>query len=289
MFGLENDQDILERTIERVPDWGKNMLLMGYRGSHAHGTYIPSTDPNSIDDIDIFAVSIQPINFYIGLDGLGMKTKSVFSTPGEELDIEMFDFRKFIYLLNKGNPNVHQWLWTHKHLFVSPYGQILLDRKEGFLSRKMFDSFGGYAVQQLKRMTKWKEGPSKEGYMGKKRFEIAQEHGYDIKNAAHCIRLLYCGIILAMENQLVIRLPDPALNTVMEIKQGKWLLDDVVKLAHDLDAEFRAVAKANTTLSDDYQALRKWSNDTLALILRKQVEGVSFKWPGLVHKEMIDE
>ena len=268
-----NDRELLEKTLARLPEWGRYPIMLGYRGSHAHGTYIPSEDPNSVDDIDVFAITVQPPDFYFGLDGLTMKKKSVFNTAGEEIDIELFDLRKFVFLLNKGNPNVHQWLWVDNDLLLnaSPAGELLRSRREGFMSRKMFDSFGGYAVQQLKRMTKWEEGPSKEGYMGKKRYELAKERGYDTKNAAHCIRLLYCGILLALENRLVIKLPDPMLSTVIDIKTGKWPLQEVMSLAEDLDKQFRTAAADNTTLPSDYEALREWSNETIRQVLIKDL------------------
>jgi hypothetical protein len=44
-----------------------NLILLGYRGSIAHNMYIPNTDPNSIDDIDLMGVFLAPENFYIGL------------------------------------------------------------------------------------------------------------------------------------------------------------------------------------------------------------------------------
>ena len=39
-----------EQTKELLPPQG--LILLGYRGSISHGTYEPSEDPNSIDDID---------------------------------------------------------------------------------------------------------------------------------------------------------------------------------------------------------------------------------------------
>lgn len=40
--GLNNEQ-----MKELLPP---NLILLGYRGSIAHGTYIPQSDPNSIND-----------------------------------------------------------------------------------------------------------------------------------------------------------------------------------------------------------------------------------------------
>ena len=44
-----------------------NLIFLGYRGSIAHGMYVPNTDPNSIDDKDIIGIFIAPKDYYIGL------------------------------------------------------------------------------------------------------------------------------------------------------------------------------------------------------------------------------
>ncbi|MBL8869603.1 MAG: hypothetical protein JNK90_07400 [Planctomycetaceae bacterium] len=38
----------------------EHSIIFGLRGSLAHGMYVPSTAPNSIDDCDYMAVSVAP-------------------------------------------------------------------------------------------------------------------------------------------------------------------------------------------------------------------------------------
>ena len=220
--------DLLKQMNLRSPKWARNPILAGYRGSHAHGTYIPPEDKHGTDDIDTFGVVVHSALHYLGLDGYKHK-HDTFNSNMEDLDIETHEIQKFVYLLAKGNPNVHQHLWLepNDYFVITRPARILLNRRREFLSQKMFESYAGYAYSQLCRMTKFE----KRGYMGTKREAIVKEHGYDIKNAAHCIRLLYGAIHLARHGEIMVRLPSRdgwnVLQTVLDIKQGNWTFEAV--------------------------------------------------------------
>lgn len=53
-----------------IMDWS---ILTAYRGSIAHGLYVPNRDSNSIDDKDIMAICIPPIQYYLGLEEYGSR------------------------------------------------------------------------------------------------------------------------------------------------------------------------------------------------------------------------
>ena len=80
----------------------KNLILLGYRGSIAHGMYISNKDPNSIDDKDIMGIFIAPEDYYIGTKVI-KETKEKFY---KEWDSVCYEFKKMIGLLLKCNPNV---------------------------------------------------------------------------------------------------------------------------------------------------------------------------------------
>ena len=48
-----------------LPD---NLLFLGYRGSIAHGMYVPNSNPDSIDDKDLIGAFTGPIEYYLGLE-----------------------------------------------------------------------------------------------------------------------------------------------------------------------------------------------------------------------------
>ena len=51
-------------TLKIIPE---RTILLGYMGSISHGTYIPKTDPQAIDDKDIMGVCIAEEEVYFGL------------------------------------------------------------------------------------------------------------------------------------------------------------------------------------------------------------------------------
>jgi len=200
-------------------------ILIGYRGSQAHGTFIPSTDPNSIDDIDLMAVVIAEQNCYVGL-GSWDEAEGI----NGPWDIKAYEIRKFIRLLVKQNPNVLTLLWLEPedYLFLSPLGDELLKIRDKFSSRQSAKAFCGYAKDQLNKMTH----VAGRGYLGAKRKQLVEKYGYDCKNAGHLLRLLHMGIEFLETGKLnVKRTWDKDL--LIDIKTGKYSLIDVHKLAAD--------------------------------------------------------
>ena len=204
-----------------------NIILMGYRGSMAHGTYIP----NHIDDKDIWAIVIPPIDYTWGL-----KHYDNTQIQREDLDLVAYDIRKYFRLLIKSNPNVISWLWlkSNCYLKMNVLGERLIHNRHIFLSKQCYKTFGGYANAQLHRMTHF----AREGYMGKKRKALVEEYGYDCKNAAHLIRLLRMGIEILRTGKVIVYRYDDR-ETLMDIKQGYWSLNKVKKHAKMLFTELK--------------------------------------------------
>ncbi len=42
-------------------------IAMGFVGSHSHGTYVPPSDPDAIDDVDLMGIVLPPASHLIGL------------------------------------------------------------------------------------------------------------------------------------------------------------------------------------------------------------------------------
>jgi hypothetical protein len=140
-----------------------------------------------------------------------------------EWDVVGYELRKFVGLLLKNNPNVLSMLWLEQkhYIDVHPVGQMLLDNRELFVSKKAYHSFTGYAHAQFKKMT----NHAFEGYMGEKRKSLVKKYGYDCKNAAHLIRLLKMGIEFLSEGRLYVERQDAA--ELLSIKRGEWTLEAV--------------------------------------------------------------
>ena len=76
------------------------------------------------------------------------------------------------------------------------------------------------------------------GYLGDKRKQLVLRDGYDSKNAAHLIRLLRMCIEFMRTGEMIVERPDAA--ELLDIKKGKWRLEDVKKLSDELFAEAKS-------------------------------------------------
>jgi predicted nucleotidyltransferase len=202
-----------------LSDWN---IITAYRGSIAHGLYVPKSDPNSIDDKDVMAVCLPPLEYYFGLKTFGSRgTKEIFIG---EWDIVIYEFKKFISLLLKGNPNVIGLLWMEEKNYINihPIGYRLIKLRSLFSSKQIYYSFVGYAKGQFKRMERFKHN----GYMGAKRKELVSKFGYDTKNASHLIRLLRMAIEFLNTGEFIVERKHDACE-LLDIKKGKWTLEKV--------------------------------------------------------------
>lgn len=124
-------------TLEEL--YSKDIIVFDcLSGSHAYGLATPESD------IDIKGVFILPEEDYFGLN-------YVEQVSNETNDIVYYELRRFVELLSKSNPNILELLYTpedsiHK---IHPVFQKL--RSMNFLSKQCKESFGGYAITQIKK------------------------------------------------------------------------------------------------------------------------------------------
>ena len=205
------------RTRPELSEW---CVLHGYRGSIAHGMYVPNSDPDSIDDKDTMAICIPPQDYYYGLSEFGSRgTKEI---AQGEWDIVIYEVRKMLRMLSQANPNVLALLWLSEQYYIktTDAGKLLLENRDMFSTKVAYKSFCGYANGQLHRMTHM----AFEGYMGEKRKSLVKKHGYDTKNASHLIRLLRMGFEYLISGELQVERVSDA-QELLEIKRGERTLE----------------------------------------------------------------
>lgn len=219
-------QEEIHTLIPREP------ILVGYRGSIAHGMYVPNSDPRSIDDKDIMAVCIPGSAFYFAdkfnknaETSVGFSNRGVYEKWIREYDSVSYDVKKFVLMAANSNPNVLSLLYLPDQYYIhrTPLGQMLIDSRELFLSKQIYFAYTGYAHGQIHKMT----AMAFEGYMGEKRKHLVEQFGYDTKNAAHAIRLLRMGIELLNDGKMYVdrsKIDSPQL---MDIKMGRWTIEQV--------------------------------------------------------------
>jgi uncharacterized protein len=228
----------------------KNTILLGYRGSVAHNMYIPNTDPDSVDDIDLMGAFMAPVDHYIGIK----KIKETQEKFIDKWDVVNYEFLKFVNLLIKSNPNVLSLLWLRDNHYIKrhKYGKLLIENRNLFVSRMIYQSYTGYAYGQLKKMVHFK----KEGYMGEKRKKLIEKYKYDTKNAAHCIRILKMGTEFLTTGELNIFRHDAPL--LLEIKRGLWTLEQVQSEAKRLfNLADEAYVRTTLPLKPDREGVNK--------------------------------
>lgn len=121
---------------------GPNIILLGLGGSYAYGTNIETSD------VDIRGCALN--------SKMELLTNQNFDqVVDEKTDTTVYSFNKLISLLTNVNPNTIELLGLkpEHYLYLSPIGQELINNKGLFLSKKCIHSFGGYANQQLYRLT----------------------------------------------------------------------------------------------------------------------------------------
>lgn len=85
-------------------EYPPSTFFLGYRGSIAHGCFVPKNDPNSIDDIDLMGFVFGEPRHYFGLHEWGSRgTKEI---KQGQYDVVLYEARKAVSLLLQGNPNI---------------------------------------------------------------------------------------------------------------------------------------------------------------------------------------
>ena len=298
---MEEELELQPFTISNVNSLADELeipggtCLLAYRGSIAHGMYIPNSDPNSIDDVDLMGVTLGRAEHYFGLREWG--SRGTYEKKQGKWDCVFYEIRKMFSLLLQGNPNVISMLWLRQrdYLHLDWPGRSILANRRLFVGKHVYNAFAGYAHAQLEKMETRDPAELREyiavtaelkrrgahpnhkgeifdipepatglerdvvawslekllarlhhyhkkgeniGYLGDKRKQLVLEHGYDAKNAAHCVRLLrMCKEFLESGEMIVYREKDGA--ELLEIKRGKWPLDRVKQHANDLFQEIR--------------------------------------------------
>jgi predicted nucleotidyltransferase len=145
---------VLDQAALNLPWIKDRTIFLTVHGSKAYGTNVATSDT------DYKGVAIPPKNYYLGSQHHFEQAEL------KDPDTTIFELKKFLNLASNANPNVIEVLFTDPsdHVLVSPAGQILLDNKEKFLSKRIRFTFGGYARSQLKRIDlhrRWLLHPAK--------------------------------------------------------------------------------------------------------------------------------
>jgi predicted nucleotidyltransferase len=121
--------------------WETNLIYKVVAGSQAYGLAREGSD------VDIRGVCIPPRPYLLGLSEFEQ-----FENPTH--DVVIFALKKFIRLALGCNPNIIEILYVEPEhiLFINSAGERLRAAREIFLTRRAAETFGSYAVAQLRKL-----------------------------------------------------------------------------------------------------------------------------------------
>lgn len=228
--------DLIEHVRQSGFPYPEGLIHLFIGGSELHGAKVHGTD-----DLDIYGVYIEPPEMILGLETI---PHFVWSTAGDErrngpqdVDVTLYSLKKWAGLACKGNPTALHFLFADG-VTGHPAWRRIRATKNVFLARGCAKQFLGFADDQLKRMT-GKKGRGKKG----QRPENEAKYGYDVKAVMHTLRLLYeCKELVSQGS---ITLPRPEHDVLIQVRTGKYSMEEVLTMAYRLFEECEAAAKAS--------------------------------------------
>lgn len=142
---------MLAMELENIKD---HLIFSCLAGSHAYGMATPASDE------DIRGVFVLPEEHLLS------PFDQVEQVAGEG-DTVHFELRKYLRLVATQNPNILEMLWLDDDFVLhgTQAWSLVRDRRVDLLSRQVGDTFGNYAISQMKRMkshNKWINKPQPE-------------------------------------------------------------------------------------------------------------------------------
>lgn len=155
----------------------------------------------------------------------------------DETQEAYWEVQKFIVLALKGNPNVLETLYSPIVELATPLAQELLDIRDTFLSKLVFQTFSGYVASQFKKMET----------------DLRNQGRVKWKHVMHLIRLLISGTDILREGKLTVRVGEHR-DALLAIKRGECSFAQTESWRKQLQIEFEQ-ALNQTSLPDrpDYE------------------------------------
>lgn len=255
-----------DHHMQTPPLISEKILIRGQVGSRAYGTSMPTSDT---DYMEVVAASDQ---VYLSLDWFGSQGTVEHKEKDEDGQLlseqTSYELTKFMRMCQNFNPNVITVLWLPHYEYVDPLGQLLIDHRHIFNSKKAIHSFVGFAFRQLTKMGV--DNPAT-GRMGAARKHIRDTYGYDTKYMYHAVRLarMVEEYFNCDGQRLNVDRRGIDADELLAIRNGAWTYDQgKAEIERILAAAKEAAAASSLPEEPDKQAIR----DLARVILRKHLE-----------------
>lgn len=183
---------------------------------------------------------------------------SLYGVP-EQLDYQdteecYWELQKFLNLALKANPNVLECLYTPLVETVTPLAAELLEIREIFLSKLIYQTYNGYAMSQFKKLEQ----------------DIRNHQTIKWKQAMHLIRLLLSGITVLQHGFVPVKI-ESYRSELLAIRRGEVSWQEVNQWRLSLHSCF-AQAFVETKLPERPNYAK--ANDFLIKARRRMVDPI---------------
>ncbi|MDI6105431.1 nucleotidyltransferase domain-containing protein [Actinoplanes sp. NEAU-A12] len=187
-------------------------------GSRAYGLHGPDSDH------DRRGVFVAPTRAFWSLD----KPPTHLDGPADEQF--SWEIERFCTLALQANPTVLEVLWSPLVVSITEDGSALVAARQAFLSRRLAETYGSYARDQLAKVASRRERTG----------EI------NFKQAMHMVRLLLAGAHVLRTGEVLVDVT-PLRGELLAVKRGEIPWEDVAAWAGRLQDDL-AEAAASTPL-----------------------------------------
>jgi predicted nucleotidyltransferase len=148
--------DTITKQNKQLSWMNTNTIFLCVSGSKAYNCQIESSDD------DFKGICVPPLKYFTGF--LESFDQAELSAPNP--DAVIYSIKKFFALaINSSNPNLLEMLYVEPQhqLVVHPLMELILDKRQSFLSTRVRHSFGGFAFAQMKRLKlhrQWMQNPA---------------------------------------------------------------------------------------------------------------------------------
>lgn len=210
----------------------RDLLLSVEVGSTAHGMAVEGQD--DLDVLSIYAEVPAQVTGLKTAESIVLRTQpeGVKSGPGD-IDWTLHPLRKWMRLAMGGNPTILMMLWAP---IVLGHGDGIAAvalrsvGKKKLVSKKAGNAFLGYMTAQKVRL---QEGKS----MRVNRPELIEQYGYDVKYAAHALRLGLQGRELMRHGEVAVPMQSPDLELVRDMRTGAFSKTQALELIEHYEYE----------------------------------------------------
>jgi uncharacterized protein len=252
--------NLYKQKLIHPPKWLlSNCSYLTTMGSQAYGV---STDDS---DLDVYGFCIPPKDIVFPhlagiVPGFGNQGE-VFHQWQEhhiqdpnksvEYDFSVYSIVKFFQLCMENNPNMLNALFTPRNCIIhsTSVSEHVRENRRLFLHKGCWHKFKGYGYAIMHKIR------NKVNASNPKRAASIQEHGFDLKFAYHCIRLLNEVEQILVEGDLDLQRNREQLK---EIRRGEWTLEQVESYFQEKERLLEATyAASKLPHAPDEAALKK--------------------------------